>query len=275
MEKKLRELQLVQLEILNVIDNICITNRINYSLYAGTLIGAVRHNGFIPWDDDLDICMLRSEYNRFIKAWGINSPDGYVLQNKENTPTFTQSFSKIRKTHTTFIQYDWEKGKYNTGIFVDIFPIDKVPQSKIKKYLFYWNCIRYQLYTRELVPNNTSLLTRLFVSILLKTSSHSKRLSKRNKLLKKITMYNEDSELPFVDISVIWTMKIALPKTLFSDYVKLRFEDGEYSSFSQWNEYLKRTYGDYMQFPPKEEQTWTHHPLILDFKHDYEELRLK
>ena len=124
----LGKLQATQTEILSVIDRICREHGVSYSLYAGSLLGAVRHQGFIPWDDDLDICMERSEYDRFLAAWKESPPEGFILQNKENTPSFTQSFSKIRKEHSTFLQYDWEASKYHTGIFVDVFPMDRMPR---------------------------------------------------------------------------------------------------------------------------------------------------
>ena len=94
----------VQLDILNLIDQVCSKNDLQYSLYAGTLLGAVRHKGFIPWDDDLDICMPREDYEKFLKIWKDEDHPGYILQNKRNTPLFTQSFTKIRKDHTTFLQ---------------------------------------------------------------------------------------------------------------------------------------------------------------------------
>ena len=97
MDNKLRKLQLIQTEMLEVVDVFCKKHNIPYSLYAGTLLGAVRHQGFIPWDDDLDICMSRENYNRFIELWTKEKPKGYILQNKETDPEFTQSFTKIRK----------------------------------------------------------------------------------------------------------------------------------------------------------------------------------
>ena len=104
MEKMLRKLQLTQLDILKVFDKFCREHDLHYSLYAGSLLGAVRHKGFIPWDDDLDVCMSRADYDRLIALWEQAQPKGYILQNKENSPNFWQSFSKIRKDHTTFLQ---------------------------------------------------------------------------------------------------------------------------------------------------------------------------
>ena len=158
MDDILRRIKKIQLEILIQIDRICKKHKIHYSLYAGTMLGAVRHKGFIPWDDDLDICMLRNDYNKFLKVWKKENTNGYILQNKDIEPNFTQSFSKIRKDHTTFIQAEWEQGKYHTGIFVDIFPIDRIPKKKIQRGLFYWRCLKYQLYMRESVPDRKSVV---------------------------------------------------------------------------------------------------------------------
>ena len=97
MEDILRNLQLVQLEMLKIVDNICKKNNIKYSLYAGTLLGAVRHRGFIPWDDDLDICMLREEYDKFIIAWNKDKPQGIYYRIKIIRQTLLSHLLKFGK----------------------------------------------------------------------------------------------------------------------------------------------------------------------------------
>lgn len=271
-DNTLRQLQLTQLDILKIIDKICRENGLRYSLYAGTLIGAVRHKGFIPWDDDLDICMSRSDYNRFIKLWNIIKPEGYLLQNKENSPDFTQSFTKIRKDHTTFLQSDLERGKYHVGIFVDIFPIDRMPTNKVEKFFFWWNCLKYQLYTREFIPPKGNFVEKMVSSILLKSVPRKKRKQKREKLLQKITRFNNDSTLPTVAIEITRTMKQPMPSSLMNQFIYLSFEGSDFMCFKEWDEYLKRKYGDYMKLPPESECMWKHHPLIIDFTHNLEEI---
>ena len=164
---ELRKLQLTQLEILKVFDRICKEKDLQYSLYAGTLLGAVRHKGFIPWDDDIDVCMSREHYDRFLQIWDEVHPDGYILQNKEIEPAFTQSFSKIRKDHTTFLQDQKEAGKYHTGIFLDVFPIDRIPSGKWACAVYKWHCMYYQLLTREFVPPQSNALVRMVSRALL------------------------------------------------------------------------------------------------------------
>ena len=271
MDKLLRRLQLTQLEILRRIDDFCSEEKISYSLYAGTLLGAVRHRGFIPWDDDLDICMERTEYDRFVAAWIERGPAGFLLQNKENTPLFTQSFSKIRKDHTTFLQYDFERGRYHTGIFVDVFPIDRLPENELARLWFTWNCLRYQLYSREFVPPKGNPVEKAISSVLLAAVPPEKRQDKRRALLNKITR-NSPGKEETVAIETFRTIRTPLPADLLEDYVRLSFEDGEYMCFKNWDGYLRAKFGDYMTLPPESERTWTHHPIVIDFEHNYEEL---
>ena len=271
MDKSLRRLQMTQLEILQAIDSLCEKENIKYSLYAGTLLGAVRHQGFIPWDDDLDICMERLEYDRFLHAWDLDPPKGYLLQNKKNTPAFTQSFSKVRKTNSAFLQYEWEAGRYHTGIFVDVFPIDRMPTGKVGKTLFQWRSLQYQLLTREFIPPKGSTLQRLVSRLILFSVPEDKRADRREQLLALITKdHNPDD--PTVGIETLSTIKTPLPAGLFDRYVRLPFEDGQFMCTALWDEYLKVKFGDYMELPPEEERNWRHHPILLDFEHDYHEL---
>ena len=268
---KQRKLWDVQLDILEIVNQICRDNNLHYSLYAGTLLGAVRHQGFIPWDDDLDVCMPRDDYEKFLKIWKDNEHPGYVLQNKRITPSFTQSFSKIRKDHTTFLQYEWEKGRYHTGIFVDIFPIDRCPASSLKQKAFQWRCIRYLLYTREFIPPKASMLTKAFSKMFLILVSPNKRKEYRERFEKVLNKTFTDNELPIVAIETINTIKEIYPNNLLDEYIYLPFEGKEYPCIAKWDEYLNLEYGDYMKYPPEEERTWKHNGLIIDFDHNYGE----
>lgn len=271
-DKVLGQLQLTMLETLKVFDSFCRKHDIKYSLYAGSLLGAVRHRGFIPWDDDLDVCMSREAYNRFITLWEEDPPQGYLLQNKENTPAFWQSFSKIRKDHTTFLQEEREAGKYHTGIFLDIFPLDRIPNGKLHRRLFQWHCMTYQLLTREFVPPKAGLITRLGSAAILFCIPGFCRETIRRKLLQKITQYNSCVDLEIAAIETMASLRKPFAPDMLDDYVYLPFEDGEFMCFAGWDDHLRRKFGNYMQLPPEEERTWRHHPILIDFEHNYEEL---
>lgn len=157
----LRKLQLTQLEILVEIDRICKKHGIVYHLYAGTLLGAVRHGGFIPWDDDIDVCMIRSEYNRFL-AIAINElRDEFMLDNYENS--FFLNITKIRLKGTFLIEPATlhEKG-LNYGIFVDVFPLDNskpntIEGTKQMKRLIFLNRVKSVLYPFKVKTEPKSL----------------------------------------------------------------------------------------------------------------------
>lgn len=275
MEEKLRPLQLTMLEILKVFDKFCREHDLKYSLYAGSLLGAVRHKGFIPWDDDLDVCMERNEYDRFVALWEQLSPEGYILQNKENTPAYWQSFSKIRKAHTTFLQEDREAGKYHTGIFLDIFPLDRIPYGKLNRAVYKWHCMKYQLLTREFVPPKAGAVVRLGSSAILACTPKSHREKVRRNTLKKITRYNDQHDLEIAAIETMASLRKPFAPDMLDAYVDLPFEDGEFMCFVGWHDHLRRKFGDYMQLPREEERAWRHHPIIIDFEHNYEELAQK
>lgn len=268
----LRHLQLTQLEILKVFDAFCRKNNLKYSLYAGSLLGAVRHKGFIPWDDDLDVCMTRAEYDRFIALWEKAPPTGYILQNKENSPAYWQSFSKIRKDHTTFLQEQREAGKYHTGIFLDIFPLDRMPNGRLNQLLFYWRCMRYQLLTREFIPQKSPAVVRFGSALILGCSPKSRRQRTRQKLLKKITQLNKRDDLEIVAIENILSLRTHFSADMAKQYIDLPFEDSQFMCFADWDDHLHHKFGDYMQPPPEEKRVCPHHPIIIDFEHNYEEL---
>lgn len=271
----LRQLQLTMLETLKVFDAFCRKHKIRYSLYAGSLLGAVRHQGFIPWDDDLDVCMSRAEYDRFIALWQQEHPEGYLLQNKENTPAYWQSFAKLRKDHTTFLQEEREAGKYHTGIFLDIFPLDRMPHGKLARKLYKWHCMNYQLLTRGYAPPKAGPLTRAGSGVILACTPKFCRERIRQRILKKITRYNGRYDLEIAAIETMASLRKPFAPDMLDAFVELPFEDGMFMCCAGWDDHLRRKFGEYMQLPPEAERTWRHHPIIIDFEHNYEELSRK
>lgn len=268
----LKKIHDVELEILGEVHKFCIKHKIRYSLYCGTMLGAVRHGGFIPWDDDIDICMLRDDYNRFIKLWTESNNQDYIIQNKENQALFTQSFTKIRKNHTTFLQPYDIAGQYHTGIFIDILPLDRIPEDKISKLLFKWNLMNYLLFTREHVDARSNKLIRFFSSCLLRINNPTTRKQKRNKYLKKITQYNNNKRLKLVSANTLDGLRHEMPDDLPKQYQMIKFESSEFMCYSDCDGLLSAWYGDYMKLPPEEQRVWRHHPVLVDFEHNSDEI---
>ena len=119
------------LQILAVFDSICKQNNLSYMLDGGSLLGAVRHEGFIPWDDDLDLAMPRSDYNKLIEMGNSVFKYPYFLQTPVTDPGYFKTFIRVRKSDTTFIPYKDSVYSMNQGVFVDIFPIDAVPDDNL------------------------------------------------------------------------------------------------------------------------------------------------
>lgn len=144
-EYNIRELQLRILETLKAVDNVCREHNLRYYIWAGTMIGAVRHKGFIPWDDDLDIAMPRPDYDRLIEHAAEWLPKPYEMVCAENDGVYPLPFAKIQNADTTLIER--MHLKYLGGIYLDVFPIDGVPEGAVARKLHF---ARYEYYKRVL-----------------------------------------------------------------------------------------------------------------------------
>lgn len=266
-----RQIWAAEQEILDVIHQVCTEHGLRYSLAYGSLIGAVRHKGFIPWDDDIDIMMPREDYEKLLAVWDQSAPKGYILQNTRTDSDFTQNFTKIRKDHTAFLQDEAERTKhYHKGIFVDIFPGDRVPSGKIGRRIQYIACAVNLLYSRGHTSGSGGMVGEV-EKILLKAPKE-KYSVRRERAEKKIRSWNGDESLQYVFPSTIRSSRKYYPANLFENVKTIEFNGKQYMCVADADSTLRVEYGDYMQLPPEEERVWKHHPLLIDFEHNYEEL---
>ena len=138
-EDELKQIQRIQVELISEVDRICKKNGIHYNMVCGTMLGAIRHGGHIPWDDDADIGFLRGEYERFRNACkNVLNPDKYYIQDFRDTKGYRWGYGKLRKKRTEFVRLGQEFMPYPQGIFIDLMPFDPVPDNKILRKIHFF-----------------------------------------------------------------------------------------------------------------------------------------
>ena len=249
-ELNIDEIRSIQLEILKKVSEYCDDNNLRYSLAYGTLIGAIRHKGYIPWDDDIDIVMPRPDYERFIKSFNTYATD-YKVHVTELNSNFIYTFAKVSYNKSILIE-DIEV-RYEIGINIDVFPIDGVPSidnPTMKKQNFYRNLASFKTIKinsdRNIIKNIVLILGKILLKrINLKMIDNSKK-------------YSFENEEYCCNISTGFTEDKAIPKRYLEDFIDCFFENQKFKASKFYDEWLKSYYGDYMKLPPREKQV-SHH----------------
>ena len=248
------ELRELQMQILDYVDAFCRKHDIKYTISGGTLLGAVRHGGYIPWDDDIDIQMLRMEYNRFTDLWNREGNHGYYeLVNIESGNSMGYPFGKVHDTRTV----TYAGGVVRTGVFIDVFQVDNVLDKQ--DFIARHRAIR-KLHTRQflrfsLSRNDVPLIRKLRALFLFPIKSR-KRLAVE---INNLAMLNNRKEAPFVYEMIAGAKcKNPIPREVFDEYTDIRFENRTYMCVADKHTYLSQTFGDYMKLPPLEKQVRVH-----------------
>ncbi len=262
-------------EILDVIHGVCTKNHLRYSLAYGTLLGAVRHGGFIPWDDDVDVMMPREDYEKLIRIWDKSAPEGYLLETERMYDDFVNTFLKIRKDHTTFLQFEVERKKqHHKGIFVDIFPADRRAEGFLSGRIQYVDFALCLLFNRGYASGAQGILG-LVERILLKVIPRKYYRRVSNWAGERSRRWNDEPTGQLVFPCTIRDCKRFYPSDLFDHLEEIVFCGKNYSVFRDRDEFLRIRYGDYMKLPPEKERVWKHHPILVDFSHNYEEINVE
>lgn len=248
----MEELRAIQLDILDKIHAFCIERGIRYSLGGGTLLGAVRHKGYIPWDDDIDIMLPRPDYDRFLKEFDRLYSE-YTLQTYMNDDSYCFPFAKVYDNRTVLI----EDGAQN-GIYVDVFPIDAVPEKNLWSQYF----MRLRMLEKRVIKTTRFYTFQsgkfLKLKYLIKRMIYGSREEKIKEIEAFYHQYTFGKTIYAGAITGRYA-EIEIMKTpIFQSYTLLPFEGRKYCAISHYSEYLKQHYGDYMQLPPKDKQISLH-----------------
>jgi lipopolysaccharide cholinephosphotransferase len=276
-DEKMKKVWAKDLELLEVLENICEKHNIKWYADGGTLLGAVRHKGFIPWDDDIDIQMLRPDYDRFLEACKEEVKEPYFLQWAGTEKNFQPWHAKLRDDRTTG-STRFETNcfpEWHRGIFIDIFPLDNVPDGKIARAFFFARLKTFRLLLLGFeVPRSpearkiSKVFAKVVLGVLNKFTTHEKLSMKYLKLVKSVP---DTTKKVGVTAFRPGVEKYEWDRTLFDETIELPFENRTLPSPKNYDERLSVQYGDdYMTFKKGQAQ---HTTIFFDTDKSWREYR--
>ena len=253
-QKKLRKLQLTELELLQEVDRICKKCGIQYNIIAGTLLGAVRHKGFIPWDDDADVALLRPEYEKFRKACTTElDHHRFYFQDHRNTKGYRWGYGKLRRKDTLFLREHQEHMPYEQGVFIDVFPLDGVPDNYFLRSLknFECFCVRKIFWSKVGKIAEKKFWKRQIYKVLDKIPEervfcyyHNMICNanrRKTRMVRILTFPTPNSEYGYY-------------RNWFENSDDFIFEEKTFRGIKDYDSYLSFKFGEYMKLPPEEEK---------------------
>lgn len=263
--ENLRKLQLAELPALKEVDRICRKNNIKYIIEGGTLLGAVRHGGFIPWDDDVDLRMLRSDYDKFCMACEKQLDQRFFLQTYKTDPNFRWAYARILVNGTKYLRAGHEHQKARNGIFIDIFPDDNLPEKGFGR----WECTVLSLLCRKILysevgmKSSPSVVKRIGFTLLNKIPMEwahrqmeylSKRYRNRDTRLVRCLGWGSVTETK------------GILKEWLQDTAEIEFEGLKVFCPLDFHNFLVFMFGEnYMDIPPANERKVQHSALDIYF----------
>lgn len=264
-DNRLNNMQKKLLDMFSWFHEYCSKNNLRYYCLGGTMLGAVRHKGFIPWDDDIDVGMPRKDYEILIKLMKTERKNKYYLESPTKSKDYLYSYCKLYDTETTLVEN--MRYKLKRGIYIDIFPLDGLGETKLeaeknyKKILPYLNFLAARNCSfnlkRKLYKNLAILLARLIPECIFPTK----------KVIEKIIILSKQRDFDgctiISNIDGNWRRREIMEREIFGKPKLYKFNDLEVYGVSDSERYLTNLYGDWRKLPPKEEQK-SHHDYIVE-----------
>ncbi len=248
------ELRQIQIEILKEIADYCDKESLSYFLGYGTLIGAVRHHGYIPWDDDIDIIMPRPDYEKFVHGFNQQQRDMKVVDYNQSSE-YELPYAKVFDTRTRMIETMYKPIR-QFGVYIDVFPIDGYKERAVLRKI---RLLNEFLNAKKAVRHNNRTWAKTIIinlgKIVLFPFPISFILNRMNSLARK---YRYEECETVNSMFSPYCLHEMCPKSWLSKYIMAEFEGETFRIPESYDQYLRNIYGDYMQLPPKEKQV-THH----------------
>ena len=275
-DKQLRHVQKKSLQLAKYFSDFCDKNGLLCFLCGGGAIGSIRHQGFIPWDDDLDFFMPRSDYEKLVSLWKEQENDeNYVLLRASKNYNDRNSFTTLRDKETPFIKTYQDDLDIVHGVQIDIFPLDVAPmksyQRKIQKF---WALV-YAIYCSQQIPqNHGKFFTGLGKFLLFLAPTQRNKYYVWKFAEKKMTKYNCTTTGFVTELCVgPRYMGNIYPEKDFSAAKKVIFEDVELPIPIGYHDYLSNVFGDYMKLPPENQRTAHHETIFIDPENSYKKYK--
>ena len=261
----LKKLQEYQMQILDEVERICEKHGLSCFIMGGNLIGAIRHKGFIPWDDDIDIAMMREDYDKFLEIATKEIDSRFFIDYQENNEYYYLPFAKVRLNDSIYEEPEQKDYKGHKGIWIDIFPLDNANkedslfiriQTFLKKSIHFINAIKAEV-TSDKYPVLKKVIKFIFKPISIK---------KLTRIQQKIMKWNKNPDAKYcISFGAKYGMKKqTMLKTVFLPTTKLEYENRVYTVPGNYIAYLERVYPGYMTLPPEEKRI-THNPRRIKF----------
>ena len=265
----MNSLHKVDIEIVKEVIDVCKKYDLTYYALGGTMLGAIRHKGFIPWDDDIDLGMPRKDYEKFLEVAPSQLSDRLKIVNYKNTPEYQYYITRIMDTTTQVIEERIGNSSKYTHASIDIFPIDGTPNNSILRKIYYFRVLYHRammsLCYKDSIDRKRKrgLAEKILLAVLErvpieKLTTPYKEKEKIDKLLSKQDI--ESSHL-IGNIMGAYRTKEIVPKEWYGKGTKYQFENIKIVGLDKYDEYLTYTYGDYMQLPPVESRK-THFKVV-------------
>lgn len=272
----IKEIQKKLLEILLYFKDFCQKCHLGFVLAGGTCLGAVRHKGFIPWDDDVDVFMLREDYEKLQRLWHKYADTSrYECVRSNEHINIHHTATEIKDCNTTFINKHSVDLDINQGLMIDVIPLDGVADKPFSRGLQMADAMMYCCFNFQRLPEHKGKLT-YYATKCAMSVVRSQRLRYRiwKRAEKRLSRFNvKDHNLVASFGEGVHIMQQRFPKEWFLNPGWAVFEGHQMPVPADTDQYLKISYGDYMQLPPEEERVFRHDTVFIDLEHSYKQYR--